>query len=86
MYAIRSYYAIAPVTNITVSGLLVNNVNCNGETDGAVDFMVSNFASTYNYTVNGGLAITGQTSNTINLTGLSVITSYSIHYTKLYDV
>jgi large repetitive protein len=65
-------FTVVPVTNITVSGLLVSNVNCNGGTDGAVDFMVSNFASIYSYTINGGSAITGQTSNTINITGLSI--------------
>ncbi|MFG6685195.1 T9SS type B sorting domain-containing protein [Mariniflexile sp. HNIBRBA6329] len=65
-------FTVVPVTNITVSGLLVSDVNCNGGTDGAVEFTVSNFGSTYSYTINGSSAITGQTSNTINLTGLSI--------------
>ena len=49
-------YTVAPVTNITVSGPLVSDVNCNAETNGAVDFTVSNFASTYSYTINGGVS------------------------------
>ena len=64
-------FTVVPVTNITVSGLLLSDVNCNGGTDGAVEFTVSNFASTYSYTINGVLTGSGQTSNTINLTGLS---------------
>jgi len=65
-------YTINPVINITVSGLLVDDVSCTSGNDGAVDFTVANFASTYSYTINGGTAVTGQTSSTINLTGLSV--------------
>lgn len=65
-------YTITPVTNITVSGLLVDDVSCTSGNDGAVGFTVANFASTYSYTINGGTAVTGQTSSTINLTGLSV--------------
>ncbi|WP_345005402.1 T9SS type B sorting domain-containing protein [Snuella lapsa] len=63
-------YTVDPVTNITVSRLLVNDVSCNGDSDGAVDFTVSNFSGTYSYTINGGAAIVGQTATTINLTGL----------------
>lgn len=65
-------YTIDPVTNITVSGLLFSDVNCNGGTDGSVEFTVSNFTSTYSYTINGSTAITGQTALTIPLTGLPV--------------
>lgn len=65
-------YTVDPVTNIAVSGLLVDDVSCAGGNDGAVDFTVSNFAGTYSYTINGGTAVTGQTNPVINLTGLSV--------------
>uniref|UniRef100_UPI0019D0966D SprB repeat-containing protein n=1 Tax=Yeosuana marina TaxID=1565536 RepID=UPI0019D0966D len=65
-------YTIAPVTNITVSGALVNDVSCNGGANGAVDFMVSNFATTYSYTINGGASVTGQSGATISLTGLPI--------------
>ncbi|WP_449288673.1 hypothetical protein [Mariniflexile aquimaris] len=65
-------YTVVPVTNITVSGALINDVSCNGGSNGAVDFTVSNFAGTYSYTVNGGPAVVGQSSVTINLTGLPI--------------
>ncbi len=64
-------YTIVPVTPIQVSGVLVADVTCFGGADGAVDFAVSGFAGTYAYTVNGGAAVTGQSANTINLTGLA---------------
>ncbi|MDD7888067.1 T9SS type B sorting domain-containing protein [Flavivirga sp. 57AJ16] len=63
-------YTVDPVTNITVSGVLVNDVSCNGGSDGAVDFTVGSFAGTYSYTINGAPAVTGQSATTINLTGL----------------
>jgi gliding motility-associated-like protein len=65
-------YTIAPVTNITVSGLLVDDVSCSSGNDGAVSFTVSNFGGTYSYSINGGTAVTGQTSPTIDLTGLLI--------------
>ncbi|WP_346883306.1 T9SS type B sorting domain-containing protein [uncultured Algibacter sp.] len=65
-------HTVAPVVNLAVSGTLISNVNCFGGNDGAVDFTVSNFASSYSYTINGGAPITGQTTSVINLTGLSV--------------
>ncbi len=67
-------YTISPVTNITVSEQLINNVTCNGAGDGAVTFTVGDFAGTYSYTINGGVAVTGQTSSTIPRTGLTPAT------------
>jgi len=64
-------YTIIPVTPIQVSGALVSEVSCMGAADGAVDFTVSGFAATYQYTVNGGAAVTGQAAATINLVGLT---------------
>ncbi|WP_303315151.1 T9SS type B sorting domain-containing protein [Flavivirga abyssicola] len=62
-------HRIEPVVNIAVTGALVNDVSCNGGTDGAVTFTVSNFATTYSYTINGVLpATTGQSAVTIPLT------------------
>ncbi|EAR02806.1 putative hemagglutinin/hemolysin-related protein [Maribacter sp. HTCC2170] len=63
-------YTINPVTPIDVVGILVDNVSCFGSADGAVDYTVSGFSTTYQYTINGGAAITGQSTTTINLTGL----------------
>ncbi|WP_171946659.1 hypothetical protein [Flaviramulus basaltis] len=65
-------YTVTPVTNIAVSGLLVSDVSCNGGSNGAVDFTVSNFAGTYSYTINGVPTGTGQTATTISLTGLTI--------------
>ncbi|KJD34502.1 hypothetical protein PK35_01540 [Tamlana nanhaiensis] len=65
-------YTVNPVTNISVSGQLVSNLSCNGSADGAITFTVSNFNSTYSYSVDGGTTvISGQTSNTIVLNGLA---------------
>ena len=63
-------YTITPVDPIQVVGTLVNNVSCIGNADGAIDFEINDFSTTYSYTVNGATAITGQSANTINLTGL----------------
>ena len=65
-------YTVTPVTNIAVSGLLVSDVSCNGGSNGAVDFTVSNFAGTYSYTINGTPTGSGQTATTISLTGLPI--------------
>ncbi|WP_445955609.1 hypothetical protein, partial [Yeosuana sp.] len=65
-------YTVIPVTNITVSGALISDVSCNGGSNGAVDFTVSNFAGTYSYTINGGPAVVGQSAATISLTGLPI--------------
>ncbi len=64
-------YTVDPVINVVVTGALINDVSCNGGSDGAVDFTVSSFAGTYSYTINGGAAVTGQSATTINLTGLA---------------
>ncbi|MCP4976610.1 MAG: DUF11 domain-containing protein, partial [Maribacter sp.] len=64
-------YTILPVTQIDVVGSLVNDVSCVGASDGAIDFDVNGFAATYQYTINGGAAVVGQSASTINLTGLA---------------
>ena len=64
-------YTINPVTLINVAGALVNNASCVGAADGAADFTVNGFSTTYAYTVNGGAAVTGQAAAVINLTGLA---------------
>ncbi len=62
---------INPVTPIGVAGTLVADVSCTGAADGAVDFAVGGFATTYAYSVNGGAPVTAQSAATINLTGLA---------------
>ncbi|WP_282053969.1 T9SS type B sorting domain-containing protein [Maribacter luteus] len=64
-------FTITPVSPITVAGTLVNNVTCVGASEGAVDFTVNGFSSSYSYSIDGATSITAQTANTINLTGLS---------------
>ena len=64
-------FTISPVTPIDVVGTLVNNVTCFGVSDGAVDFSVSGFSTTYQYTINAGVPVTGHSASTINLTGLA---------------
>lgn len=73
-------YTINDITYIAVSGSLQNNVSCFGGTDGAIDFDVAGFGTTYQYAVNGGTAITGQSAPTINLTGLAA-GNYTIEVT-----
>ncbi|ALM08467.1 hypothetical protein SB49_12080 [Sediminicola sp. YIK13] len=63
-------YTINDITYIAVNGSLQSDVSCFGGNDGAIDFSVAGFGTTYQYTINGGTAITGQTSPTINLTAL----------------
>ena len=70
-------YTLNPVTQIQVAGVLVSDVSCVGGADGAIDFAVSDFATTYSYSVNGGAPVTGQSAATINLTGL-VADTYTI--------
>ena len=60
-------FTINPITFINVTGNLVSNVICFGTSNGAVSYNVTGFNTTYSYTVNGGTAVTNQTSNTINL-------------------
>ncbi len=64
-------FTILPVSPITVAGSLVSDVSCVGGADGAVNFAVNGFTTTYSYTVNGSAAITGQSASVINLTGLT---------------
>ena len=63
-------YTINPVTNITISGQLVNDVTCNGKTDGAVKFTVANYAGAYTAVLTAGTGTLTQTGNTVDVTGL----------------
>ncbi|EGV42056.1 T9SS type B sorting domain-containing protein [Bizionia argentinensis JUB59] len=63
-------YTVIPVTNITVSGFVVDNVSCFGVSDGEVTFEVANFSNLFTYEFNGGIAVTGQTNTTITEAGL----------------
>lgn len=71
-------YTVNPVTNITVSGQLISNVTCNPGANGEVLFAVGNFAGTYSYSINGAPAVTGQSSPTIIVSGLSAASTQTI--------
>lgn len=77
-------YTVDPVTNITVSGQLISDVTCNGDTNGVIEFTVANFAGTYNYDLTPASGVATVTNfagyDKIRLTGLA-IGSYIIHIT-----
>ncbi|WP_421808389.1 T9SS type B sorting domain-containing protein [Flagellimonas sp.] len=66
-------YTIAPVTEISVTGQLISNITCLGDTDGEIQYTVNNFNTDYNYTVTGPASFsgTGETSGTVSLNGLA---------------
>jgi gliding motility-associated-like protein/uncharacterized repeat protein (TIGR01451 family) len=66
-------YTIAPVSEISVSGQLIQNITCIGEEDGEIRYIVSNFNTDYNYTVTGPDTFSGtaQTNGTIPFSGLA---------------
>ncbi|WP_150452696.1 SprB repeat-containing protein, partial [Arenibacter lacus] len=73
-------FTLNPVQKIGVAGTLIQDVSCKGGSDGAIDFTISDFSTTYSYSINGAAAITGQSANTINLTNL-VAGDYTITVT-----
>ncbi|MGW9684563.1 T9SS type B sorting domain-containing protein [Flagellimonas sp. 2504JD1-5] len=66
-------FTINPVSQINVSGQLVSNISCLGDTDGEISFTVADFNTDYDYTVTGPANFNGsnQTATTIPLTGLA---------------
>ncbi|WP_306026650.1 MULTISPECIES: T9SS type B sorting domain-containing protein [unclassified Allomuricauda] len=66
-------YTIAPVTEISVTGQLISNITCLGDTDGEIQYTVNNFNTDYDYTVTGPASFsgTGETSGTVSLNGLA---------------
>lgn len=77
-------YTVNPVTNITVSGQLINNVTCNPGNNGEVRFTVANFAGNYSYSLDGGTTVfTGQTNPTVTVSGLSAASTQTIVITDL---
>ena len=66
-------YTIAPVTEISVTGQLISNITCLGDSDGEIQYTVNNFNTDYNYTVTGPASFsgTGETSGTVSLNGLA---------------
>jgi gliding motility-associated-like protein/uncharacterized repeat protein (TIGR01451 family) len=66
-------YTIDPVTEISVTGQLLSNITCFGDTDGELQFNVANFNTDYDYSVTGPATFNGsaQTNGTISLSGLA---------------
>lgn len=73
-------FNILPVTPIAVTGIKLSDVLCNGGNTGAIQFTVSGFSTTYSYSINAGVPITGQTATTINLPNL-IAGNYTIQVT-----
>ncbi|NER18662.1 T9SS type B sorting domain-containing protein [Spongiivirga citrea] len=75
-------FAITDISSITTSGQLVQNVQCLGESQGAIRFSVSGFENTYSYTINTPTPINlnGQTDTSLDFTGLPAGT-YTIQVT-----
>ncbi|WP_406844828.1 T9SS type B sorting domain-containing protein [Flavobacterium soyae] len=76
------YYTVDPLENITIAGLLVNDVSCNGGSNGSVKFDVDNFSGAYTAALIGGPA-TGtltQVGKVVTLTNLPVGT-YTVEVT-----
>lgn len=79
---IQESYTIASVVPITVTSQIDSNISCLGLSDGAANFNVGNFNTTYDYAITGPATFSGTTVflNTIPLTGLAAGT-YSITVT-----
>ncbi|MBO6587985.1 MAG: T9SS type B sorting domain-containing protein [Muricauda sp.] len=66
-------FTIAPVTEISVTGQLNSNITCFGDSDGEIQYTVSNFNTDYDYSVTGPAPFSGtaETNGTISFTGLA---------------
>ena len=77
---IEEDYTIAPIDQVTAVSQIVSNVTCVGDSDGEFTFTVTDFASTYSYTVEDSLgnpiqsAITINTATPISVPGLAADT------------
>ena len=70
--AYEETYTVFPITPIAVNGLPVSQVSCFGGADGEARYTVGGFATSFDYVVTGPASFsgTGETSGTIDLTGL----------------
>ena len=65
---IEESYTVDDIPQVAAISQLTNNVSCSGATDGAFTFTVSDFVTTYSYTVENSSAVVVQSSNNIALT------------------
>jgi large repetitive protein len=64
-------FAVNPVTNITVSGLVTSEVTCFGLTNGSAEFTVANFTGTYTALLTTGIGAVVQSGNKVTISGLA---------------
>ena len=67
-------YTIDDIPQVDAVSQLVGNVTCVGDTDGAFNFTVSDFDTTYSYVVLDGLGATVTSANTVNVTTAIAVT------------
>ena len=65
---IQENYTVTDIPRVSAISQLTNNVSCFGLADGEFSFTVSDFATTYSYTVEDGSATVVQSQNNISLT------------------
>ena len=65
---IEEDYTIAPIDQVSAISQIVSNVTCVGDSDGEFTFTVTDFISTYSYTVEDSLGNPIQSATNINTT------------------
>ncbi|MCI9847035.1 hypothetical protein FLV_19840, partial [Flavobacterium pectinovorum] len=73
-------HTVPVVSPISVIGTKLNDVYCNGGSTGSIRYNVSQFTSSYSYSVNAAAAVSGQTASEFTLSNLPV-GSYSVVFT-----
>ncbi|GAA4299861.1 hypothetical protein GCM10023163_21620 [Aestuariibaculum suncheonense] len=73
-------YTIEPVTNITVSGQLINDALCSGDANGTVEFTVANYSAAYTVALLSETGTINQAGDTVTLTNLATGT-YTLEVT-----
>ncbi|WMI64969.1 T9SS type B sorting domain-containing protein [Aestuariibaculum sp. YM273] len=73
-------YTINPVTNITVSGQLINDALCSGDSNGTVEFTIANYSAGYTVALLSGTGTINQSGDTVALTNLAAGT-YTLEVT-----
>ncbi len=73
-------YSLQQLETIRVQSQTLSPVSCQGDTNGSGRFLVDRFGSTYSYQINSGPITSGQTSSSIDISGLAV-GSYTIAVT-----
>ncbi|KPM31652.1 Two component regulator three Y domain-containing protein [Croceitalea dokdonensis DOKDO 023] len=64
-------YAITDISSIQARAQQLSPITCFGDSDGTGRFIIDGFTTTYSYSLDGGTAVTGQNSSTIDLNGLA---------------